>query len=280
MRQTDKSGSEVQPTFHERMKRQPTARSKAQVRPEPPKAPQRKATPSASTEPPEPKAADTYHHGHLREALIACGLHQLNAEGIQQLSLRGVAKMAGVSPAAPKHHFSNKEGLLAAIGAQGFRNLTSLRMSLLSGLDDPEKRVHAVFSAYVEFALKRPALFHLMFGPEIADKAAHPEFLSESEQSYRLLTDVLEDFLIARTGHAIAGEVAAFSLWAAAHGLATLMADHQRAPRFVTKRSIEELCTDQCSIVLEGLLARQRAKLALKKRRGGTAGNIVLAPGA
>ena len=212
----------------------------------------------APLDPPEPKAVDTYHHGNLREALIACGLHQLNVGGIQQLSLRGVAKMAGVSPAAPGHHFSDKEGLLAAIGAQGFRDLTALRLSRLSGLEDPEARVRAVFSAYVEFALERPALFHLMFGPEIANKAAHPDFLSESERSYRLLTTVLEAFLADRTGQVIAAEVAAFSLWVAAHGLATLLADKQRAPRFVVKRSLEELCTNQCSIVLQGLLAQQR----------------------
>ncbi|WP_326535707.1 TetR/AcrR family transcriptional regulator [Pseudorhodoferax sp.] len=207
-----------------------------------------------------PKAADAYHHGQLRQALIASGLHQLTAEGLHKLSLRGVAKMAGVSPAAPTHHFGDKEGLLAAIGAQGFRDLTALRRSRLEPLDDPEERVRAVFSAYVEFALHRPALFQLMFGSEIANKEAHPEFQAESEDSYRLLTMALEDFLIARTGNAKAGEVAAFSLWAAAHGLATLLVEQQRAPRFVARRSVEELCKDQCSIVLEGLLALRRPR--------------------
>lgn len=215
---------------------------------------------TAALDPPEPKSVDTYHHGHLREALISCGLHQLNTGGIQQLSLRGIAKMAGVSPAAPGHHFSDKEGLLAAIGAQGFRELTALRSSRLVRLKDPEARVRAVFSAYVEFALERPALFHLMFGPEIANKAAHPEFQLESERSYRLLTTALEEFLSARVGDVSAAEVAAFSLWAAAHGLATLLADQQRAPRFVVKRSVDQLCWDHCSVVLEGLLAQQLAR--------------------
>jgi AcrR family transcriptional regulator len=206
--------------------------------------------------PPEPKAVDTYHHGSLREALIACGLHQLTAGSAQQLSLRGVARMAGVSPGAPLHHFSDKQELLAAIAAHGFRNLTAMRLSRLAELEDLEARVHSVFSAYVEFALERPALFHLMFGPEIADKRLYPELLEESERSYRLLTTSLEKFVEDRIKRTIPGELAAFSLWTSAHGLATLLADKQRAPRFVAQRNVGELCRDQCSTVLKGILAQ------------------------
>ncbi len=80
---------------------------------------------TAPTSPPAVKPAGRYHHGSLRDSLVEWGTHLLDTEGIDAMSLRAAAKAAGVSPAAPSRHFGDKNGLLAAIAAQGFRDLVA-----------------------------------------------------------------------------------------------------------------------------------------------------------
>src|SRR5215510_3827207 len=108
--------------------------------PKVPGTPAKKRSPAAKGERSEntrkgraSKDADArpYHHGNLREDLVRCGKEQLREVGLAELSLRRIASEVGVSQVAPKHHFGNKEGLLAAIAASGFRDLTEFRYSRL-----------------------------------------------------------------------------------------------------------------------------------------------------
>ncbi|HEY5647409.1 MAG TPA: TetR/AcrR family transcriptional regulator [Pseudomonadales bacterium] len=105
-----------------------------------------------------------YHHGDLREALLTAAEELLAAEGMAGLTLRACARRAGVSHAAPKHHFADVSELLAEVAARSFDRLTlALQAGRDDAADDPEARIIAVFQAYVNFARRHPDRFRLMF---------------------------------------------------------------------------------------------------------------------
>ncbi len=111
-----------------------------------------------------------YHHGNLREALCRATLQLLDAGGIEDVGLRDSARVVRVSASAAYRHFENKEELLAAVAAEGFRELAA---TLRTAADAPDPAI-AVGFAYVEFALKRRGLFCLMFGPTLLQKEEYP----------------------------------------------------------------------------------------------------------
>lgn len=159
-----------------------------------------------------------YHHGALHQALLAAAETELAETGLEGFSLRRVAKRAGVSHAAPAHHFGDAGGLLTALAAEGFRQFTAT-MTAQEALaaPDPRSRMIAAGLGYIGFAAQRPALFRLIFSSDRPDFDA-PELAAESSRAYLHLTDLV----VAMTGQDDPRDVLA--VWAMAHGLADLMA--------------------------------------------------------
>lgn len=116
---------------------------------------------------------DTYHHGDLRSALIEAGETVLEQSGVEKFSLRQVARLVGVSPSAPAHHFGDTLGLLTAMAAQGFRQLLA-SMESHHRQFGPDNREALIGSGigYLEFAKTKPGLFALMFGPPIRQETS------------------------------------------------------------------------------------------------------------
>ena len=105
-----------------------------------------------------------YHHGDLRQALLAAAERELEEKGIEGFSLRGVAKRAGVSHAAPLHHFKDTRALLTALAAQGFeRFLAAQRARQAKAAADGLSQLVASGMGYIDFALTHRAIFRLMF---------------------------------------------------------------------------------------------------------------------
>src|SRR6202012_2798827 len=103
-----------------------------------------------------------YHHGDLRRALLTAAGDILERDGPAALTLRAAAREAGVSPAAPYHHFKDKDELLLAVGQTGF---DSLRQALAAAATASERddRLSALGMAYVAFAQANPALYRVMY---------------------------------------------------------------------------------------------------------------------
>ncbi|MES2613509.1 MAG: TetR-like C-terminal domain-containing protein [Pseudomonadota bacterium] len=158
----------------------------------------------------------SYHHGDLHAALVAAA-EALLASGAA-LSLRSVAKAAGVSHAAPYHHFANLEALLAAVAARGFDDLAAAMRGAQQGGDTAATLVGHC-TAYVAFALARPAVFRLMFSPLLQKKADHPALREAADGSFLVL-------LHAARAHGPEGaDELALAGWSLAHGLASLAID-------------------------------------------------------
>jgi AcrR family transcriptional regulator len=112
-----------------------------------------------------PKTARAYHHGDLRRALLEESVVAIGEVGPAAISLRDLARRAGVSHAAPAHHFGDKEGLLTAVAAEGYRRLAA---SLREAWDETGSFLE-VGVAYVEFAVANRPYFDVMFRPELYD---------------------------------------------------------------------------------------------------------------
>lgn len=181
-------------------------------------------------------AKTAYHHGNLREELVKQGMAILESDGLAALSMREIARRAGVTQTAPLHHFDGKTGLLAAIAAMGFRQLFEQRMQALHGKRRPEDRLLAVMMAYVEFAVAHPGLFHLMHGPEIADKTAYPELNEAAIRSYGILEAAVADFLLANEDSMDRARDATLAAWTACSGLAHILISPQNTPRYVLRK--------------------------------------------
>ena len=160
-----------------------------------------------------------YHHGDLRRALILTAEAVLEREGPNALSLRAVAREANVSPAAPYHHFKDKNELLDAVGADGFAQLKVAMATAISKAAAEDKR-SAIGVAYVEFSQANPALFRVMYDCARNGDAPLKEE-RESDSAYQLVKDTITE--------AAGGELSELDLeltciasWCAAHGLAEM----------------------------------------------------------
>ncbi len=159
-----------------------------------------------------------YHHGELRTALVGAALDLLAEDGADAVSLRAVARRAGVSAMAPYRHYPDKEALLAAVAVQGFDGLREV----LRAADDAVPSGQALVEqavAYVRYALEHPALFRLMFGPKRL--GVHPELAAAGEAAYAVLAARVAVEAPAdadRDARALGG-------WSMVHGLASLFLD-------------------------------------------------------
>lgn len=169
--------------------------------------------------PTQRKRPQPYHHGHLRDALIRTASGILENDGLPALSLRRVAQAAGVSSAAPYHHFADKQALLDAIATEGFSTMRREMLARMEKETDPRARTQACGIAYIAFALHNPALFRLMFGgddrPLSGDTA-----LGEPR---RLTYSVLEQAVAAESPKGTADPLTCLGLWALVHGIAKLI---------------------------------------------------------
>lgn len=159
-----------------------------------------------------------YHHGDLRNALVDAARRLLEAEGPSALSLRAVAREAGVSPAAPYHHFKDKAELLDAVAHEGWHTLNT-RMAEAKAANDGQ--LTGLGIAYVCFAHENPALYRVMYDA-VREKEALPEEMQDNKDSAYCL---VRDTMIEQGADPAAEthlELATIAAWCGAHGLAEM----------------------------------------------------------
>ena len=171
-----------------------------------------------------------YHHGALRAALLDAAEAELGEHGIEGFSLRGVAKRAGVSHAAPAHHFRDANGLLTALATRGFQRFVARQRDFQrQAAPAPRAQMQACGVGYVAFALENPAVFRLMFGSDRTD-FDDPNLKSAAEAAFLALVEGVAQVTAAgsQTSPAASplqavGSADVAAAWALAHGLADLM---------------------------------------------------------
>ena len=103
------------------------------------------------------------HHGDLRQALIGAALEIVADSTPDDVTLRAVARRAGVSAAAPYHHFADKDALLAAVARDGFDSLARAQLEVLDGSGSARRKLEQMVEQYVRFAAAHRTQYHLMF---------------------------------------------------------------------------------------------------------------------
>jgi AcrR family transcriptional regulator len=195
-----------------------------------------------------------YHHGDLRASLLAAAADEIETVGTAQLSLRALARRAGVSHAAPAHHFGDKRGLFTALAAEGF---LMLHRRTRAALGRPDALVVAG-ERYVAFALDHPAHFHVMWDTSLVDPS-DADLTRERAAAF----DVLYRALRSGTGVADETELVAqgVAAWAVVHGIATLWLSgnlpYRRDSRLVDRafRDLAPSLVPVASVSLEQLRA-------------------------
>ena len=114
------------------------------------------------------------HHGDLRNALLAAAVELVSEAGPRGFTMAEAARRAGVSVAAPYKHFADRDALMAALAAQGYRQQRALFRTAVASSPDAGEQLVAVALAYLDFAVRQRPLFSVMFGAGLA-KAAHPD---------------------------------------------------------------------------------------------------------
>ncbi|HEY8574308.1 TetR/AcrR family transcriptional regulator [Phenylobacterium sp.] len=165
--------------------------------------------------------ARPYHHGDLRRGLIEAARRLLESEGPTALSLRAVAREAGVSPAAPYHHFKDKGELLDAVAQEGWQKLDEALARAKAEAPSIREAMTGLGVAYVCFARDNPALYRVMYDTA-RDKEALPETMQNGEDSaYCKVRNTLVEAGADPTA-ATDLELATVAAWCAAHGLAEM----------------------------------------------------------
>ena len=158
------------------------------------------------------------HHGDLRRSLLADAALLLEAGAPEALSLRALARRAGVSPRAPYRHFADREALLVALAAKGFEALGDA-LAAADATAEPGRQLEAQGIAFVRFALAAPERFRLMFGPR--RPAVDDELADAKRGAFGLLVGAVER--VSGLGDDVPARAVGY--WSLAHGLATLFLD-------------------------------------------------------
>jgi AcrR family transcriptional regulator len=172
-----------------------------------------------------------YHHGDLRQTLLETTLRLVAERGPEGFSLREAAREVGVSPAAAYRHFADKPALLAALAAEGHGRLAAAMEKGTARVDDPAPparavaRFVAIGQAYVDFALKNPSFFRVMFGPALKAEGFDPCCAPSGQDAYAVLGGTLDELVESGAVPADRRAGAEIGTWAAVHGLATLIVD-------------------------------------------------------
>ncbi len=192
-------------------------------------------------------ARKRYHHGNLRPTLIQETLALIAEEGIASLTLRAVARRAGVTHAAPYRHFADKAALLAAVAEEGFKMMRA-RLLQRNDFADPLTRLQMMGVEYFRFAREHDAHFRVMFGPGVANKRAYPNLHKAAYAAFSVMPETIRECQakgLAGTGDPVRMGLAA---WSMAHGLTTLMLDQQVPPE------LEEVAENTLFMQLQGIL--------------------------
>jgi AcrR family transcriptional regulator len=174
-------------------------------------------------------AQKPYHHGDLREQLLLAGEQALAEMSVDQVSLREIARRAGVSHAAPKHHFPTLGHLLGEIAARGFQKFVNALESAASKAQSqsPDARLMAMGWAYLRFAESNRAIYGLMFGKMDAMMMT-PNMVQSSLAAW----SQLENAVAAIVGRN-AAPVGALHVWSSVHGLSLLKAERRLPPHLM-----------------------------------------------
>jgi len=194
-----------------------------------------------------------YHHGNLREALVAAAVDLIGRHGPDGFTVAEAARLAGVSPGAPYRHFRDAEALLAEVALRGFERFAeALTRAWNDGRPDAVTAYEALGRAYLDFARREPAYYAAMFETRIAQDA-HPGLLVAGDRAFGVLREATERLVSGLPeGRRPPVLMVALHVWSMSHGIASLFCRPDRSRRKLPM-SPEELLEAALLIYMQSL---------------------------
>jgi AcrR family transcriptional regulator len=199
---------------------------------------------SGAAPPPPGKSGRGYHHGDLRNGLLEAARTILEEESLAALTLRAVARKAGVSHAAPYRHFPNHEALLVELSVEGFDELRTAIAEAAKAQGVESEKIANIGAAYMRFVAQRPALARLMFGGQLPNRDQFPALGAKA------------DSIGEEIGNALHDSALGLAVWASVHGLAMLVLEN--VIDLGQRRSGLHVLPARAEIILRSLFATAR----------------------
>lgn len=197
----------------------------------------------------------------VQRAVLDAALEIIESKGPDAVSMREVARRAGVSHQAPYHHFGDRAGIFAAIAAEGFSTLT-LEFQRVASTGPGSYR--GCFEAYVNVALRHPAHFRVTFRSDLNGAATNEETKVAADRAFGELLNMVEH-TIGRPKDDRASFIWATLLWSTAHGLSTLILDGPLLVKMPPGITRETLIRDVVDL-MSGMVERQAAAMGLSPK--------------
>lgn len=194
----------------------------------------------------------------LRQKVLKASLALIEEGGLDRLSMREAARKAGVSHQAPYHHFADREAILAAIAGEGFVKLRqALARAAADAGTDPRKAVEAMGRAYIDFALRHPAYFQVMFRADVVPLDRYPEARKEEDEAFGGLIEAIDKAFASEPDDV--RRRLAIAAWALVHGLATLILEGSLARKVGVPKARQKQLADEVIGTFLALLERRGA---------------------
>lgn len=165
----------------------------------------------------------TYHHGNLREVLISSALDILKEGTLQDLSLRALARKAGVSQTAPYRHFEDKEALIVVLMLEGSSILQERMRLACEQANNPVERLINLGLAYYDFAEAHPAHFRLMFDGSLEKKDKYQDLIESEKIGRDIVQSVVSECMKLENAPNKPDDLVRLASWSLVHGLANLL---------------------------------------------------------
>jgi AcrR family transcriptional regulator len=183
----------------------------------------------------------TYHHGNLREVLISSALEILKEGTLQDLSLRALARKAGVSQTAPYRHFEDKEALIVVLIQEGSMILQQEMIKACQISEEPIEQLIDMGVSYYDFSQNHPAHFRLMFSGSLENRDKYAHIFEEEQKGYDVLDAVVTRCMEKSATCDLSAQMVRLTCWSLVHGLASLILNdvmNDDVPQGDNKRSV------------------------------------------
>ena len=172
------------------------------------------------------KGSTAYHHGNLREALVQAALTMIAERGVPRFAIAELARILGVSAAAPYRHFRDHDALLAEVAQRGFEGLEAeLALAAKTATSNPVTALEGCAQAHLAYAGRNTAVYAAMFDQHLAP-SAYPELLAARDAAFMVLRRVAEAACnLSQAPRRPPPHMVALHVWSLAHGVATLFLD-------------------------------------------------------
>ncbi|MEH6590726.1 MAG: TetR/AcrR family transcriptional regulator [Halioglobus sp.] len=199
-------------------------------------------------------AKESYHHGDLRAALLDAALGIINEKGPQHLTIREVARNAGVSHTAPYRHFANKDDLIVAVVKQGFDLMSqTMNAEKAAAEPDPLSQFAAAGMSYIDFALNNPAYYRIMYsGDLLSSNGQHTLQHTSTDTFAELVADIetCQSLNLVRPGNPA---LQALALLSSIHGFVTMVIDNRVAALLGRDYDIDQVRDLLLTTIFEGI---------------------------